>query len=113
VQFLQDFYFDKVGKAYPENIKVASLDHLRPDKKDSFGHLKAISPEELRHAMLLAIARDIKRNLDVSEWRKSLLSVTSSFQQVDSEDALFTLAACERESIGAKYETLYYSVALA
>ena len=113
MQFLQDFYFDKVGKDYPENIKVASLDSCRPDRKDSFGCLKAISPEELRHAMLLAIARDIKSGLEVDEWRKSLLSVTFSFQQVDSEDTLFTLAACERESIGAKYETLYYSVALA
>ena len=113
MQYLQQYFFDKVGRGYPDTIKVACLDYLRPDKKDALGHLKAISPEELRHAMLLAIARDITKGLDVDEWRRCLLSVTFSFQHVDSEDVLFTLAAGERENIGAKYETLYYSSALA
>jgi len=73
----------------------------------------AISPEELRHAMLLAIARDIKKELDVTEWYTSLLSMTFCFIFVDSDDTLFALAANDRESVGANYESLYYTGALA
>jgi hypothetical protein len=113
VQYLTDYFFNTLGKAFPEPVRVACLGNCRPDRKEALGLLKAISPEEMRHAMLLAIARDIKKELDVSEWRTSCLSVIFTFAHVDNEDMLFTQAANERESVGARYESIYYTGALA
>jgi hypothetical protein len=75
--------------------------------------------EQIQHGMSKTFychqqeVRDIKKELDVSEWRTSCLSVIFTFAHVNNEDMLFTQAANERESVGARYESIYYTGALA
>ena len=72
------------------------------------GRLRAVSPEETRHALILAIKRDIDRKLPVDEWRRIALSSPVQFEAVEEADMSWVAGAI-RESVGAQYNAVYYS----
>ena len=56
------------------------------------GDLVRITPDEIAHALLLAIAKDIQAGASddrKSEWLKMLLSVPCTFKRLDEDDAKF------------------------
>lgn len=82
------------------------------DETLAFGSLKAISPEEPRHALILAIARDIEAgqsDVELQHWRDLILSTQVQFKRVDSDDDVFWQATVMRETIGIQYEVMYFS----
>ena len=72
------------------------------------GGLRALCPEETRHALVFAIKRDMDRNLPVDDWLRVVLSSPVQFQAVDEVDMVW-VATGLREKVGALYETVYYS----
>ena len=72
------------------------------------GGLRALCPEETRHAMVLAIKRDIDLRLPVEEWRRVVLSSPVQFEAVDEADEVW-VASVIREKVGALFEVVYYS----
>ncbi len=79
------------------------------------GQMRAISPEEPRLALVLAIARDIAGkapNEQLVKWRRLVLSTVVEFRVVPDTE-MFLVSANLRERIGADYEALYFSAALA
>ena len=73
------------------------------------GALQAISPEELRCAMLFAIARDVARGApedDLREWRIHALSVTINFCHYATQDDMY-FASCQlRENMPQDHESM-------
>ena len=107
-----DYYFDTPGnKPFPGMVCIGVTDTSSPIVPASRGWLKGISPEEARHALVLAIARDLRKGLPVDEWKTMVLSTVVEFRKMDTEDDLFWEATKLRESIGAQFETMYYSAA--
>jgi hypothetical protein len=74
------------------------------------GALRAISPEEIRCAMLFAIAGDVARNApieDLKAWRCHVLSTTTQFVHHATNDDM-DFAACElNENMGQDHESMY------
>jgi len=75
------------------------------------GWLKGISPEEARHALVFAIARDLRKGLPIDAWKTLVLSTTMEFRTMATEDDFFWEATKLRESVGAQYDSMYYSPA--
>ena len=94
-------YF-KVPAAMPHNIIIS----LKEDKR---GALCAISPEEVRHAMMAAIARDISDGVVsgvLEEWRRKVLSCTATFQVHATEAERLQVAMQLRESMANDHEAM-------
>jgi hypothetical protein len=91
---------------------VGVLEDISPDHAAARGHLRSTSPEEQRHALVLAIGRDIakqKTDDELLEWRTVILSTIITFTKYNTDDDLFWAATNHRESIGAQFEVVYYS----
>lgn len=104
---MADYLFAKPNHA-PGFVTVAvnpSSDPLNPLAR---GGLHAICPEETRHAMVLAIKRDIDRNLPVDGWLRVVLSTPVQFLAVDEASATW-VAMGLREKTGALFEVVYLS----
>ena len=63
VQYLIEYYFSDPLKSpvFPGVVCLAVDDKFDAASPVAWGLLRAISPDEPRHVLLLAIARDIKR----------------------------------------------------
>jgi hypothetical protein len=98
--------------AFPSPVTIAvNVDDLSSAVFEP-GSLKAISPEEPRHALIFAIARDIDAGSPTAElraWRDLILSAIITFKTVTTDDEIFRLSTNARESIGAQFEVLYFS----
>ena len=97
-------------------MTIAVTPDLSPDNDANLGNLKAISPEEPRHALIFAIARDIDNGMTDAElepWKTLSLSTTLHFKKVEHEDEIFWHATNCREAVGAQFEVVYYSSVLA
>jgi hypothetical protein len=93
-------------------VTLAVIGDLTPAVAGNLGNLKAISPEEPRHALVFAIARDIDAGLTDDEllpWKNLVVSAIITFKTVDTDDDIFWLATNARESVGAQFETVYFS----
>lgn len=99
-----DFFF-KTPAALPSPVVVG----IAPGATDVKGELKAVCPEELRHAFVLAIARDIKLGLPMEKWLHLTLTTVFEFIILESDDDFFWKATSLREAMGAKYEAMYYT----
>jgi len=107
-----DYYFDAPGnKPFPGMVCIGVTDASSPISAACRGWLKGISPEEARHALVLAIARDLRKGLPVDGWKTMVLSTVVEFRKMSTEDDFFWEATKLRESIGAQFETMYYSAA--
>jgi hypothetical protein len=84
-----------------------------PKDVDVFEHKGAwrrVTPEELVHGYILAIARDIapptKPLAKLKQWRFHLLTTSFNFRIVPSDEELFWLAAKFREDIRSQYNVV-------
>ena len=93
--------------AMPHNIIISLKEGERP--LDKRGALRAIIPEEARHAMMAAIARDISNGVEsevLEEWRHKALSCTATFQVHASEAERCRVAMQLRENLANDHETM-------
>ena len=102
-----DFLFAKPNHV-PGFVTVAVNETSDPLDPMANGGLRALCPEETRHALVLAIKRDMDLNLPVDDWLRVVLSSPVHFQAVDAMDMVW-VATGLREKVGALYETVYYS----
>ena len=103
---LMDCYF-RSPATMPHNILISLREGERPLEKR--GSLCAISPEEVRHAMMAAIARDIERGIEtevLEEWRRRVLSCTAIFQVHASEAGRLQVAMQLRENMANDHEAM-------
>lgn len=58
---------------------VVLVNDPKTDPRKQFGQLRSLSPDEVRHALILAVARDIEKNLPQEDWirRPGLTSACS------------------------------------
>ena len=73
------------------------------------GALCAINPEEVRHAMMATLARDIKRGIKtevLEEWRRRVLNCTATFQVHASEAGRLQVAMQLRENMANCHEAM-------
>jgi hypothetical protein len=101
IDALVDFYFASPSPM-PRPV-VITINDLDADPLSQRGALRAISPEEIRCAMLFAIARDVARGApidDLKAWRCHALSTTTQFVYHATHDDMY-FAACQlRENMG-------------
>jgi len=93
--------------AFPGALHMAVLGDLSPDNVAARGNLKSITPEEQRHALMLAISGDIANGQShavLRRWRDCVLSTVVTFTPYDTDDDLFWAATNQRESIGACHD---------
>lgn len=114
VRYLVDYYFSDPNKTdvFPGIVMIATDACWDPCKPAARGLLRAISPEEPRHALILAIARDVKAGMPEEGlllWRRLLLSAVTEFRRLSTEEDVFWAATNLRERVGADYETMYFS----
>ena len=107
IDTLMSFYFS-TPSPMPRPV-VISIKDKGINPLTQRGILRAISPEEIRCAMLFAIARDIERGApdgDLSAWRCHVLSTTTQFVYTASHDDEY-FAACQlRENMGQDHESM-------
>ena len=107
IETLMSFYFE-TPSVMPRPV-VVSVTDLDANPLSQRGALQAISPEELRCAMLFAIARDVANGAGkeaLNAWRRNALSVTMQFIHRPSRDAMY-FAACQlRENMGQDHESM-------
>lgn len=103
---LMECYF-KVPSPMPHTIVISVKDGEQPLEKR--GALCAISPEEVRHAMMAAIARDIANCVEpdvLEEWRRLALSCTATFQLHNTEAERLQVTMQLRENIANDHEAM-------
>jgi len=91
----------------PHNIIVSLREGERP--LDKRGSLCAINPEEVRHAMIATISRDIERGIEtkvLEAWRRRVLNSTAIFQVHDSEVGRLQVAMQHRENMANDHEAM-------
>ena len=91
----------------PHNIIISLKAGERP--LDKRGALCAVSPEEVRHAMMAAIARDIMNGVGsgvLEEWCHKALSCTATFQAHATEAERCRVATQLRENMANNHETM-------
>jgi len=110
---MQYFYREpRPGISFGSRLMIAVYHDLNPLNPGKLGSLKAMSPEEPRHALIFAIARDIDCGMSDEQlmpWKVLITSAILTFQKVDNEDDIFWHATNARESLGAQYEVVYFS----
>jgi hypothetical protein len=87
------------------DVSVLSTDSIIASK----GTLESVTPDELRHAYILAISRDITAKKDDSvlrSWRNHVLSTTMSVLFHNDIDERYWVALQARENIGATSEAV-------
>jgi hypothetical protein len=109
-----DYCFGKptTGIRFPSAVINGVTADLSPANVANLGHLKAISPEEPRHALVFAIARDIDNGMSDEQlmpWKVLSTSAVIEFRPVENDDDIFWSATNARESLGAQYEVAYFS----
>jgi len=106
VEDVMECYFTEPA-TMPHTIIISLKAGERP--LDKRGALCAVSPEEMRHAMMAAIARDISNGVEsevLEEWRRKALSCTATFQAHASEAERCRVAMQLRENLANDHETM-------
>ena len=91
----------------PRNLIISLKEGEQP--LDKRGALCAISPEEARHAMMAAIARDISNGAEsgvLEEWHRKALSCTATFQVHATEAERLQVAMQLRENMATDHEAM-------
>jgi len=110
---MEYFYREpRPGISFESRLTIAVHHDSTPLNPGKLGNLKAMSPEEPRHALIFAIARDIDSGMSDEQlmpWKVLITSAILTFQKVDNEEDIFWHATNARESLGAQYEVVYFS----
>ena len=91
----------------PHSVIVSLKEGERP--LDKRGALRAISPEEVRHATMAAIAQDIMNGVGsgvLEEWCRKVLSCTATFQVHATEAERLQAAMQRRENMANDHEAM-------
>ena len=104
VDYLQDHYFAR-PTSMPHVLSIAWEDEAaRPPR----GSWKSLTPEELMHAMLGAIARDVSRGDPnvLAAWKRLALSTTAELRVFSSPGARLNRAMQLRENLAGDDEAM-------
>ncbi|CAJ1410687.1 unnamed protein product [Effrenium voratum] len=96
------------AKHLTENFTVA-VDSLDQDMLDSKGKWKAVSPEEMQHALLFTLADVIKNQAPdekLAAWRRVFLSAPAVFTVVGGGDSLYWHSFHRRQQVVQTYDSL-------
>ncbi|CAJ1384953.1 unnamed protein product [Effrenium voratum] len=96
------------AKHLTENFTVA-VDSLDQDMLDSKGKWKAVSPEEMQHALLFTLADVIKNQAPdekLAAWRRVFLSAPAVFKVVGGGDSLYWHSFHRRQQVVQTYDSL-------
>ena len=102
---LSSYHFTSVPAKFPSDIVVA----VDSDSTIEFGKLDRLSPDELEHAFIFAIARQIDAgatNEELLAWRRVSLTVTISFEQIENETERLWRAVRLREQLTANFQNM-------
>ncbi len=93
---------------FPEKLLVATP--ARETRMEEMkGTWRRVNPEELSHAFLLAIVRDVQSGAAAQTlklWRYHCLSTTMSFEVIASEADMFWRNANMRENVASHYQAV-------
>jgi hypothetical protein len=98
----------KVPKDFPEKIEIAAESQTW-DASSHFGSWKRTTPDEIIHAFIIAIARDVKANAKdaiLKSWRLHVLSATFSFLVLDRDEDIFWKTNGIREDMKSLYQAV-------
>ena len=104
---LRDAMLD-TPKHVPGLVVISVSPSSNPTCLTTRHRLRALSPEETRHAMILAIKRDIDRQLPVDEWRRIVLTSAVQFKVVEEADVGWA-AMVIREGFAVQCDAVCYS----
>lgn len=111
--YMQYFYREpRPGISFDSRLTIAVYHDSTPLNPGKLGSLKAMSPEEPRHALIFAIARDIDNGMSDEQlmpWKVLITSAILTFQKIENEEDIFWHATNARESLGAQFEVVYFS----
>ena len=107
VDGLATFYFTEPAP-YPLDLIIAVPDvSYQPNLH--LGAWQSVSPEEMKHALIRAIARGLSAGAEacvVERWRHAALSCTAEFKILTSDDDMCVEAFNARERVVADYASL-------
>ena len=106
VEEITERYFTEPAPV-PHTIIISLKAGERP--LDKRGALCAVSPEEMRHAMMAAIARDIMNGVGsgvLEEWCRKVLSCTATLQVHATEAERCRVAIQLRENLASDHEAM-------
>lgn len=110
---MQYFYREpRPGISFDSRLTIAVYHDSTPLNPGKLGSLKAMSPEEPRHALIFAIARDIDNGMSDEQlmpWKVLITLAILTFQKIENEEDIFWHATNARESLGAQFEVVYFS----
>ncbi len=101
MKYLDKHFFQPSSRSFPGKISTGVSDTSNPLELPQLGWLNAISPEEPRHALLRALARDIHiRNGEehFDEWRTTSADV--EFALLNTDDKATWKPCAIREMVG-------------
>ena len=103
---LVDYYFTNPAP-FPLDLVIAVAD-LQFDPMAHLGAWQSCSPDEMKHAFVRAIARDLATNDKsvLEQWRHMALTVTAEFKILASEDDIYFEAFNMRERVITDYAGL-------
>ena len=104
---LVTFYFQEPA-TYPLDLIIAVPD-ISYQPSQHVGAWQCVAPEEMKHAFVRAIARDILAGAEarvLEKWRHAALSCTAEFKILTSDDDVFFEAFNARERVAADYAGL-------
>ncbi|CAK0899826.1 unnamed protein product, partial [Prorocentrum cordatum] len=106
-QSLEDHYFKNPVDRCPKVTRVGAWGN--PPKLKEKGWMPFMSPEEMRHALLLRIGEDVDANDEeaLATWKTCLLSASMEFVYVAKEDDIWLKSANQREEYGADFNAMY------
>jgi hypothetical protein len=110
-----DYFYAQIDvrRKLPDVLQIGVVGDFCPSNPAMRGLLKSTSPEEVRHALVLSIARDIddeSTSVEVlKEWRRCIMSAVACLTKYDTDYDLFWAACNTRETVGAQFEVVYYS----
>ena len=102
VQHLKDFYFGSDEPGFFPGIIWAAVDNKAVDVKANLGKFPEISPEELRHASILACAEQIGTGADDERlrlWRRFFLTATVRFVVIPADQSRYFKAVSLRNAL--------------
>ena len=108
IKAIQKQFFREAVNKFPADIVVA-VDSPNCDAEGKRGNLLRVSPPELEHAFLLAVADAITAGKDddtLAIWKTAMLTCSFHFEVLDAEDKCFYRQITLREQITGKHEAM-------
>ncbi len=73
---------------------------------NDYSVVKRVSPEEFVFAFITGMAKDLKKNKNIDEWRQCMLCTTMEYKIAQSEDDMYWLGLQLREDVVVAHAAL-------